>query len=172
MPAYALVAHTLRPLSFLTFGLDRGLQCVPDPRLFSQPEVRRRPERPQVNESKQFPQGAEFDRLILAAVAKDLEPLEIIQSKISNLLKVSLEVPVSDLVESSLIRLIAEELIAGYLLHAEPPYITPVDVNSGQLENYWFYITEEGKKLLLESEPKSSCEVTPEQSTQNLVREG
>ncbi len=120
-----------------------------------------------MNDHKLYPQGADFDRLILASVAKDLEPFEAIQEKLSRFLEVSEGAGASHQLESCLLRLIAEDMIAAYLLHAEPPYITVVDVNTSKLENLWFYITDHGEKVLLESLPQASGEETAVQSTQS-----
>jgi hypothetical protein len=56
-----------------------------------------------------------------------------------------------ELLHSRLLNLIADRLINAYLLHADPPYITPVKISTRSLHTSWFYITQRGRKCLANS---------------------
>lgn len=90
----------------------------------------------------------ELDRLLLGAVGDDFVTLESIVDKLGRP-----DGPVfgkldPDLLYSRLLTLIADKLINAYLLHADPPYITPVKISEGILRTSWFYITQRGRKCL------------------------
>src|SRR6202035_799697 len=90
----------------------------------------------------------ELDRLLLSAVGDDFVTLESIVEKLGRP-----EGPVfgrldHDLLYSRLLTLIADRLINAYLLHADPPYITPVNTSPGALPTSWFYITQRGRRCL------------------------
>ena len=89
----------------------------------------------------------ELDRLVLDAVGDDFIPLEQIVHRIAVPGRISGKLD-PELLFSRLLDLIADKLINAYLLHADPPYITPVSVPSGALPSSWFYITERGRKCL------------------------
>jgi len=90
----------------------------------------------------------DLDQLILAAVCDDFMTLEFITDKI-------LRPPGGDAgkydaesVHSHLLQLISDKLINAYLLHADPPYITPINIGIDALGTSWFYITQRGRKSL------------------------
>ena len=90
----------------------------------------------------------ELDRLVLCAVGDDFVTLDFIVDKLggpdSNFAgKVD-----SGVVYGRLLNLLADKLINAYLLHADPPYITPVEIGGGTLATSWFYITQRGRKCL------------------------
>src|SRR5258708_37033338 len=90
----------------------------------------------------------ELDRMILAAVCDDFMTLEFIADK---LLKPVAGVPPkldAGTLQSRLFRLISDKLITAYLLHADPPYITSVNIGYKALSTSWFYITQRGRKCL------------------------
>jgi len=92
-------------------------------------------------------QDDELDRMILGVVSRDFEPLESILSKLA---RSGAEANDSD-IERRLVSLVADKFIGGYLLHAEPPYLTEVEINEVTIYEAWFYITTKGKKLLNKS---------------------
>ena len=89
----------------------------------------------------------ELDRLVLDAVGDDFIPLEQIVRRLAVPGRISGKLD-PDLLFSRLLDLIADKLVSAYLLHADPPYITPVSAPSGALPASWFYITERGRKCL------------------------
>ncbi len=94
-----------------------------------------------------------LNRMILEIVLRDFESFETIVAKLS---KVKPDVG-SDEVKALLLALLADDLLAAYLIHADPPYFTPVDAAPSSIEFYWLLITQEGKKhLQAPSEPQAS----------------
>ncbi len=85
---------------------------------------------------------ADLNRMILEIVLRDFESFESIVAKLS---KANPEVG-SDEVKALLLALLADDLLGAYLIHADPPYFTPVDATPDTIELYWLLITEEGKK--------------------------
>jgi hypothetical protein len=90
----------------------------------------------------------ELDRLILAAVCDDFMTLEFIADKLfkpagGNPAKLD-----AGTIQSRLLSLISDKLINAYLLHADPPYITSIDIGYEGLSTSWFYITQRGRKCL------------------------
>jgi hypothetical protein len=93
----------------------------------------------------------EIDRRILAAVCDDFTILECILDKVSGDVSGSLDR--ADL-QNRLLRLVSDKLINAYLLHAEPPFMTRVQINSDDIQNSWFFIAQRGRKCLSNSSPK------------------
>jgi hypothetical protein len=85
---------------------------------------------------------ADLNRMILEIVLRDFESFESIVAKLA---KANAEIG-SDEVKTGLLALLADDLLGTYLIHADPPYFTSVDVTSDTIEWYWFLITEEGKR--------------------------
>jgi hypothetical protein len=93
----------------------------------------------------------ELDRLILGAVGDDFVTLEHIVNRLAIPGgRVAAKVD-PELLRQRLVDLIADRLISAYLLHADPPYITPVKVSTRSLQTSWFYITQRGRKCLANS---------------------
>jgi hypothetical protein len=97
----------------------------------------------------------DLDRVILAAVSDDFTTLEFIAEKLS----FSPDIAVGKLDAEALLRrllqLIGEKHINAYLLHADPPFITPIEIgDKAALATCWFYITQRGRKFLLNSAGK------------------
>lgn len=90
----------------------------------------------------------ELDRAILSAVSEDFEPLESIVRKVSIPEGRFPELLEPGKLDTRLICLVADRLISAYLLHADPPFITPVDIRHEKLSRAWFLITERGMKCL------------------------
>jgi len=90
----------------------------------------------------------ELDHLILATVGDDFMTLEFIADK---LLTPANEIPgkldVKSL-QTRLLKLITHKLVNAYLLHADPPFITPIEIGYDALPTSWFYITQRGRKCL------------------------
>jgi hypothetical protein len=82
--------------------------------------------------------------MILEIVLRDFESFESIVAKVS---KAKPDVG-SDEVKALLLALLEDDLLGAYLIHADPPYFTPVDAVPNTIEFYWLLITEAGKKHL------------------------
>ena len=83
--------------------------------------------------------------VILKAVAEDYQSFESIVSQ------ASIADPAYGLgveTEQTLLSLVATNLVGAYLLHADPPYATPVDATPEMIRTYWFCITKEGRTYL------------------------
>jgi hypothetical protein len=90
----------------------------------------------------------ELDHLILSAVGDDFMTLEFIADK---LLKPAGGIPGkldAKNLQARLLKLISNKLINAYLLHADPPFITPIEIGHDALPTSWFYITQRGRKCL------------------------
>lgn len=85
----------------------------------------------------------EIDRVMLEAVSEDYQSFEAVVSKLSQFA----EFLVTD-IERILLDSIAKNLVAAYLLHADPPYATEVSASSETIRRYWFCITDEGRQYL------------------------
>jgi hypothetical protein len=103
---------------------------------------------------------ADLNRMILEIVLRDFESFELIVAKLS---KANPEVG-SDQVKGLLLGLLADDLLGTYLIHADPPYFTPVDATLETIERYWLLITEEGKRHL-ETCSKPQVSVLQEEQT-------
>ena len=96
---------------------------------------------------------ADLNRMILEIVLRDFESFESIVAKLSQA-KPDVD---SDEVKELLLRLLADGLLGTYLIHADPPYFTPVDATLETIDRYWLLITEEGKRHLeTPSNPQAS----------------
>jgi hypothetical protein len=96
---------------------------------------------------------ADLNRMILEIVLRDFESFESIVSKLSK----STPGVDSDEIKGLLLALLADDLIGAYLIHADPPYFTPVDATPDTIEWYWLLITEEGKRRFeAQSAPETS----------------
>lgn len=87
----------------------------------------------------------ELDRLILEAVSEDYQSFETVASKLSHCDHVQLAV--SD-IERLLLTSIADNLVAAFLIHADPPYATEVEADPETIRRYWFCVTEQGRNYL------------------------
>ena len=101
----------------------------------------------------------QFDRLILHAVCEDLAPFEAIVNNIRE----HLETEDLEQVASRLLGLIMSGMVDSYLLHIEPPYLTPVDTDAEGIYRHWFFISEAGLNHLIQlgSQSGTSGEWTP-----------
>ena len=88
----------------------------------------------------------EMDRLILASVSDDFVTMESIVDKLSQPGQRH-ALNAGDL-HRRFLDLIADRLVNAYLLHADPPYITPMEIGYDALWSCWFLITQRGKKCL------------------------
>lgn len=87
----------------------------------------------------------ETDRVVLEAVSDDYQPFESVARKLSHAHAGAWAV--MD-VERVLLISIANNLVAAYLIHADPPYATEVGADSTNIRRYWFCITEKGRRHL------------------------
>ena len=51
-----------------------------------------------------------------------------------------------DQIKSRLLRNTVNGLVGAYLIHADPPYVTAVNVSADTIDRYWFHLTESGRK--------------------------
>jgi len=89
----------------------------------------------------------EMDHLILAAVGEDFMTLEFIADKVLPPVSGPGKLDAKNL-QTRLLNLIKSKLINAYLLHADPPFITPIEIGYDALPTSWFYITQRGRKCL------------------------
>lgn len=87
---------------------------------------------------------ADLNRMILEIVLRDFESFESIVAKLS---KANPAIGSGE-VKGGLLSLLADDLLGAYLIHADPPYFTPVDATPDTIEWYWFLITEDGNRQL------------------------
>lgn len=99
------------------------------------------------------------DLFILRTVCDELSPIESIMARARS------ELPRDevDAIPTRLLRLIGQQLINSYLLHAERPFVSPVETDAEGIHRYWFFISKAGLKLLMDStpDPKPSNVVPP-----------
>jgi hypothetical protein len=88
----------------------------------------------------------ELTRLILQAVSKDHTPFESLIAKLSSTEHLAADA-LDDVVEH-LLTLIRGGFVVAYLLHAEPPFITPALASPATIHNLWFLTTQEGQRHL------------------------
>lgn len=93
----------------------------------------------------------ELDRLVLGAVGEDFVTLDYIFDELGSPDSIFAGKVDAELIYSRLLTLLADKLISAYLLHADPPYITPVEIGRDTLATSWFYITQRGRKCLANS---------------------
>src|SRR5258708_32162088 len=96
----------------------------------------------------------ELDHLILPAVGDDFMTMEFIADK---LLTPASGIPGkldAKSLQTRLLKLITDKLINAYLLHADPPFITPVNIGHDALPTTWPYITKRARKCIIKSSSK------------------
>jgi hypothetical protein len=98
----------------------------------------------------------ELDQLILTAVCDDFMTLEFIADKILRPAGGNPGKYDAGVLQSRLMTLISDKLINAYLLHADPPYITPISIGPDALGTSWFYVTQRGRKCLGKSSRKGT----------------
>ncbi len=87
----------------------------------------------------------ELDRVILEAVSEDYQSFESVVNKLSQASRFACGAVD---IERMLLTSIANNLVAAYLIHADPPYATEVGVDAETIRRYWFCITEQGREYL------------------------
>lgn len=98
-----------------------------------------------VTESGMTASSRELGRVILEAVSEDYQSFESVVKKLSQASQFAYGA--MD-IESMLLSSIADNLVAAYLIHADPPYATEVGVDADTIKRYWFCITEQGRQYL------------------------
>ena len=100
--------------------------------------------------STDFPDrpNAEFSRMVLESVACDFASIESIIKYLDRRDACSPPGCEEGFVEAALFDLVSSGLIGAYLIHADPPYFTPVDPSPETVGRYWFIITDIGRKQL------------------------
>ena len=89
-----------------------------------------------------------FESALLEVVFNDIETFESIAAKLSQQSTASSGTVDIRSVQCLLLLLIADDFVGAYLLHAEPPFVTAVEVNSDTIQRYWFRITGRGIRRL------------------------
>jgi hypothetical protein len=95
--------------------------------------------------------SSELDRVVLEIVSEDYQSFETVVSKLSQIANFL----VTD-IERVLLSSIANNLVAAYLIHADPPYATEVGASSETIRRYWFCITDEGRQYLRQLSEKQA----------------
>ena len=90
----------------------------------------------------------EFERALLEVVLNDSEPFESIAATLSQRQKASGGTFDTTELQSLLLRLLADDFVGAYLIHAEPPYLAAVESRSDTIHRYWYRITGRGKRRL------------------------
>jgi hypothetical protein len=90
----------------------------------------------------------ELDHLILATAGDDFVTLEFIADKLLTPAGANPGKFDAKSLQARLLKLITDKLINAYLLHADPPFITPIEIGHDALPTSWFYITQRGRKCL------------------------
>jgi hypothetical protein len=90
----------------------------------------------------------EFERTVLEVVSNDLEPFESITAKLAHQHTAGGERFDLRNLQSLLLRLLADDFVGAYLIHAEAPYFTAVEANSDTVRRYWYRITGRGQRRL------------------------
>ena len=95
-----------------------------------------------------------MDRLLLAAVSHDFVTMEHIIDAL--LLSDGRSAFDTGDLHRRFRDLIGDKLVNACLLHAEPPYITPMEIGCDALWSCWFYITQRGRKCLAYTDRKQT----------------
>ena len=95
-----------------------------------------------------FQDRDEFEKAVLQVVLNDLEPFESITAKLSRQHTVSGGSFEMRNLQSLLLRLLADDFVGAYLIHAEPPYVTALEASPDTIHRYWYRITERGETRL------------------------
>jgi hypothetical protein len=103
----------------------------------------------------------EFERTLLEVVFNDLEPFESIAEKLSRDTVGSGTYDIRNL-QCILLRLIADDFVGAYLIHAEHPYVTAVEARSDRVLRCWYRITARGKRRLHNLQEKRRGVTSPE----------
>src|SRR5450432_744481 len=96
----------------------------------------------------------EFEKAVLEVVLNDLEPFESITAKLSQQHTVSGGRFEMRNLQSLLLRLLADDFVGAYLIHAEPPYVTALEARPDTIHRYWYRITGRGETRLHNSREK------------------
>jgi hypothetical protein len=81
----------------------------------------------------------ELDRRILRILSEDLDSLDSILLKMTTCHSAVPESADLGRIQGRLSEVLQEDLISGYLLHAEPPFVIPIKVC--RISEPWFTIT-------------------------------
>jgi hypothetical protein len=90
----------------------------------------------------------EFERTVLEVVLNGFEPFESITAKLSQQHTVSGGRFDMGNLQSPLLRLLADDFVGAYLIHAEPPYVTALEARPDAIHRYWYRITGKGETRL------------------------
>jgi hypothetical protein len=87
-------------------------------------------------------------RMVLQLVLHDFETMESILKKSPRWNGGTPWARSDSEIRVALLTLLANGLVAAYIIHAGPPYTTAADPNCDTLEQYWFMITDRGMQFL------------------------
>lgn len=93
-------------------------------------------------------QYRQIDRDLLTAVSFDFQPLEVLIGTLLQRHETASETSGERRIYRRLLSLIQDGSISANLLHAEPPYVTPVQATPATMSSCWFLITEKGREHL------------------------
>jgi hypothetical protein len=85
---------------------------------------------------------------LLNSMANDYEDLEILFDEVSKLAPVGQAPSRMETIEA-LEQLVNEGLAQAYILSPGSPHARPVSFRRNDVDNLWFYVTPEGKKLIV-----------------------
>jgi hypothetical protein len=89
-----------------------------------------------------------LNRLVLQVVLHDFETIESILNKSPRWKGETPRTWSASEIKVAILTLLANRLVAAYIIHAEPPYTTAADPNFDTLERYWFIATDRGTEFL------------------------
>jgi hypothetical protein len=88
----------------------------------------------------------ELDQIILEVVSDDFESFESVVSKLSGRC-IGFQPRIHmDQIKSRLLCNTVNGLVGAYLIHADPPYVTAVNISADTIDRYWFHLTESGRR--------------------------
>lgn len=85
---------------------------------------------------------------VLRAISDDYENMQSILRHLDRLPGQAMSPTTPDEVSGALADLIACGLAQAYLLSPQPPHAQEADFDSSRIDQLWFYVTAEGKKLV------------------------
>ena len=100
----------------------------------------------------------EFERTLLEVVLNDFEPFESLTAKLSQQHTAGGGRFDMENLQSLLVPLLADDFVGAYLIHAESPYVTAVEVMPDTIHRYWYRITGRGETRLHNSR-ETRCRV-------------
>ena len=88
----------------------------------------------------------ELDQIILEVVSDDFESFESVVSKLSRRCIGFQPRILMDQIKGRLLCNTVNGLVGAYLIHADPPYVTAVNISADTIDRYWFHLTGSGRR--------------------------